>query len=249
MTLVDEHIDMSKFSMAEVALAFPQALEILKKYNLDFCCGGKKPFREVCEKSGVNADDVWQEIIQARAMHGVDNRMNFNSWDLGLLVDFIEQHHHQYVRSSIPQIMELLDKVCNVHGGDTPVLYSIREDFNSLADELLSHMPKEEKILFPAIRTIVDQAKEQLNVSTAQSHLKVIITVMEHEHERAGALIKSIRSLTEQYNPPAYACPTFKMAYVMLNEFDNDLMQHIHIENNVLFPKAIGEELTITDIR
>jgi regulator of cell morphogenesis and NO signaling len=247
MTLIDEHIDMTKVSMADVALTFPGALEILTKYNLDFCCGGKKPFREVCQKSGVDADEVWQEIMQARATRGMDNRMNFNLWDLSLLVDFILQHHHRYVRNSIPQITELLDKVCSVHGSDTPVLFSIREDFSALAEELMAHMPKEEGILFPAIRKIVDQAKANMNVTAAQSHLKVIIGVMEHEHERAGDLIKSIRSLTENYTPPGYACPTFAMTYVMLKEFDNDLMQHIHVENNVLFPKAVGDVLTRTD--
>ena len=246
MTLTGEHIDMSKISMADVALTFPGALEILTKHNLDFCCGGKKPFQEVCQRSGVDAEEVWQEVMQARATHGADNRMNFDVWDLSLLIDFILQHHHQYVRTSIPQIAQLLDKVCNVHGGDNPVLFSIREDFNALATELTAHMPKEEEILFPAIRKIVDQAKAKLNVTTAQSHLKVIITVMEHEHERAGDLIKSIRSLTENYTPPSYACPTFRMTYVMLNQFDNDLMQHIHVENNVLFPKAVGETLIMT---
>jgi regulator of cell morphogenesis and NO signaling len=246
MTLIDDQIDMSKISMADVALTFPGALEILKKYDLDFCCGGKKPFREICQRSGIDAEEVWGEILQARATHGADNRMNFNLWDLPLLIDFIVQHHHQYVTTSIPQITELLDKVCSVHGGDTPALFSIREDFNALALELMAHMPKEEDVLFPAIRKIVDQAKANLNVAAAQSHLKVIIAVMEHEHERAGDLIKSIRSLTENYTPPAYACPTFMMAYVMLKQFDDDLLQHIHVENNVLFPKAVGEAFLMT---
>ena len=247
MTLVDEHIDMSKISMAEVALTFPQALEILKKYDLDFCCGGKKPFRDVCEKSGVNAEKVWQEIIQAKGMHGADNRMNFNSWDLGLVIDFILQHHHQYVRYSIPQITQLLDKVCSVHGNDSPFLFSIREDFHALADELMAHMPKEEQILFPAIRKIVAELRAHQDVSLAQSRLEVAISVMEREHEAAGDLIKSIRELTERYTPPSYACPTFKMTYQMLKQFDDDLMQHIHVENNVLFPKAVNKDLAKTD--
>jgi regulator of cell morphogenesis and NO signaling len=244
MTLVDEHIDMSKISMAEVALTFPQALEILKKYNLDFCCGGKKPFRDVCEKSGVNAEKVWQEIIHAKGLHGTDNRMNFNSWDLGLVIDFILQHHHQYVRYSIPQITQLLDKVCNVHGSDSPFLFSVRENFYALADELMDHMPKEEQILFPAIRKIVADARAHYDVTSAQSRLEIAISVMEREHEAAGDLIKSIRALTENYAPPSYACPTFKMTYQMLRQFDDDLMQHIHVENNVLFPKATSHQLT-----
>ncbi len=242
MTLTDEQIDMSKISMADVVLNFPQALEIVKKYNLDFCCGGKKPFSEVCRKSGLDPEKIWREIINAKSNHANDNRINFGSWSVPLLIDFIVQHHHQYVRSSIPQIKQLLEKVCSVHGDDEPKLFSIREDFDDLAEDLMAHMAKEEEVLFPAMRRIFDQKRPQQNTSVAQSHLEVPISVMESEHERAGDLIKSIRGLTDNYSPPSYACPTFRMTYVMLNQFDEDLMQHIHIENNILFPKATQQQ-------
>jgi regulator of cell morphogenesis and NO signaling len=235
MTIVEDTQDMMNMTVADVALTFPQALEILNRYNLDYCCGGKKPFVEVCKKAGLDADLIWQELMLLRANSSADSRMRFDTWNAPLLIDFILQHHHNYVRESIPVIQELLNKICQVHGEDSPYLLSVWKNFEKLADELLDHLPKEEQILFPAIKRIFDQQKSHDAVSFA---LEVPITVMEMEHENAGVLIKSIRSLTDNYNPPAHACTTFRMAYNMLDQFDKDLMQHIHLENNILFPKV-----------
>lgn len=240
MIIVEEKLDMAELSVADVALAFPQALEILNRYNLDYCCGGKKPFVKVCENAGLNAELIWQEIQLAVVNQGGDMRMRFDSWDAPLLIDFIVQHHHQYVREAIPQIQALLDKVCNAHGEDSPFLLTVRDKFNSLAVELLNHLPKEEEIVFPAIRKLAQQGVAQFEATVEQNQLKAPIVIMEDEHEIAGDLIKSIRSLTSHYTPPVFACPTFKITYIMLNQFDKDLMQHIHLENNILFPKVIG---------
>jgi len=234
MTTTADHIKMENISVADVALTFPQAIEILHRHNLDYCCGGKKPFVQMCEKAGLNPESIWQELLQAKANAGSDQRMRFDTWDAPLLIDFILQHHHSYVRESIPHIQELLNKVCDVHGEDSPFLLQVRDDFNALAEELTHHMPKEEEILFPAIRKLY--SAQDANASTF--NLQAPIQVMEHEHENAGALIKSIRQLTNNYAPPEYACPTFKATYIMLEQFDKDLMQHIHLENNILFPKA-----------
>ena len=239
MTTTEEQLDMTSLSMADVALKFPQALGILQKYNLDYCCGGKKPFTEVCRKMDADPAKVWDEIILVQSNHhGSGNRMNFNTWDVPLIIDFILQHHHEYVRSSIPQIEQLLEKVCEAHSEDSPDLLLLRSNFKILAKELLDHMPKEENILFPAMRDLFNAESQQHLEANNQRYLAQPIAVMEHEHESAGELIKSIRVLAQDYTPPAYACPTFKMTYLMLEQFDQDLMQHIHIENNILFPKA-----------
>jgi regulator of cell morphogenesis and NO signaling len=233
MTIVEDTQDMMNMTVADVALTFPQALEILNRYNLDYCCGGKKPFVEVCKKAGLDAEIIWQELMLLRANSSADSRMRFDTWNAPLLIDFILQHHHNYVRESIPYIQELLNKICLVHESDSPYLLSVRDDFNKLAVELLEHLPKEEEILFPAIRRLFNRQNAGIS-----SSLEVPIGVMELEHENAGVLIKSIRSLTDNYNPPAHACTTFRMAYNMLDQFDKDLMQHIHLENNILFPKV-----------
>ncbi|HEY8936815.1 MAG TPA: iron-sulfur cluster repair di-iron protein [Cyclobacteriaceae bacterium] len=240
MIITDEQLDMADATVADIALSFPQALEILNRYNLDYCCGGKKLFTKVCEKAGLNPESVWEEILLARIHVGPDNYMRFDTWEAPLLIDFIVQHHHHYVRDAIPQILALLDKVCNAHGNDSPFLLTVKENFNKLAVELLNHLPKEEEVLFPAIRKIFHNGTSQLESNISKSHLKSPIVIMEDEHEIAGQLIKSIRALTSNYTPPTFACPTFKLIYIMLSQFDKDLMQHVHLENNILFPKVLG---------
>lgn len=231
-------LDMATMSVADIALNFPQALEILNRYDLDYCCNGKKSFVKVCDKAGLDASLIWNQILEEKLSYGDDNRMRFDTWHVSLLIDFIVQNHHQYVRETIPVIRELLDKVCSVHGAEQTELLEIRDNFNDLAEELLDHLPKEEEILFPAIKKLVEQNALLAKGSQDIKNLQTPLLVLEHEHESAGALVKSIRALTKNYTPHAYACPTFQLAYKMLQEFDKDLMQHIHLENNILFPKV-----------
>lgn len=231
-------LDMASASVSDVALHFPHSIEILKKYDLDFCCNGKNRFRDACLKNNLNPEQIWRELNDVQPWVGAEKGFRFETWNLALLIDFIVQNHHQYVRKSIPEIEELLDKVCSVHGSEVPSLNTIREDFKSLAAELLAHLPKEEEILFPAIKSLLLQSIGTTKKSIIPANLNAPITVMEHEHESAGNLIKSIRALSNRYSPPSFACPTYQMAFRKLKEFDDDLMQHIHLENNILFPKA-----------
>lgn len=232
--------DMNTFTLAEIALNFPHSIKNLIHYDLDFCCNGKTSFVKACEAIDLNADQIWNEIIEQDAKIDSDSPMHFITWDPGLLINFIIQHHHDEVKKTIPHISELLDKVCNVHGEDNGFLIAVREDFEKLSEQLMHHFPKEEEILFATIRTLFNRGAEKSNRSAAQDDLAVLITVIEQEHERAGGLLKSIRTLTSNYEPPAFACPTLRMTYVMLNQFDTDLMQRIHIENNILLPKVKG---------
>jgi regulator of cell morphogenesis and NO signaling len=233
MTATDQNIEMTTAFVADIALHFPQSIAIFNRYNIDYCCNGKKSFVQVCEKARLNPETIWNEVQERQRNSGVDNHLNFESWEPSLLIDFIVQHHHQYVRESIPQLEALLNKVCSVHGVDQPQLFAIRNDFSALADELLNHLPKEENVLFPAIKRM------SKNEESDFVNLQAPVSMMEHEHETAGKLIKSIRSLSDNYTPPANACLSFQMTYKLLQEFENDLMQHIHLENNILFPKAL----------
>lgn len=236
MTSTEQTLEIGTATVADVALAFPQAISVLNKYDLDFCCNGKVPFKEACKKSNLNSEKVWQEILEM-PKNKPGNALNFETWNSSVLADFIVQHHHQYVREAIPKIRELLDKVCSVHTDTNPELLAMRTDFEALAEELLGHLPKEEQILFPAIKRIEGQPIASVEGEISPDALEMPINVMEAEHERAGDLIKSIRSRTNHYTAPSYACPTFQLTYVMLQEFDNDLLQHIHLENNILFPR------------
>jgi regulator of cell morphogenesis and NO signaling len=227
---------MGTATMADVALHFPQSIELLKHYDLDYCCQGKMLFNVACRNSSLDPVKVWKEV-QLSPPRKSGNQLNFENWNSSVLVDFIVQHHHEYVRDSIPKIQELLDKVCSVHVQTNPELIQVRRDFIALAEELLGHLPKEEQILFPAINRIEGQPITFVESKIEPTALDMPIHVMEDEHERAGTLIKSIRRLTNHYTPPAYACPTYQLTLTMLQEFDNDLLQHIHLENNILFPR------------
>ncbi|CAN5619023.1 iron-sulfur cluster repair di-iron protein [soil metagenome] len=227
---------LKSFSVSDIALSCPEALEVLNRYNLDYCCGGKLSFVEVCDDSGLDAESIWEELQDSRAASSTESQIPFEAWDVQVLMDFIVQHHHGYVKSAIPRIHQLLDKVCEVHGTNVPELFQIREGFEKLADELTSHLVKEEEELFPGIRELFTHRTERYYKS--DMGLQELTDVVEHEHDLAGNLLKSIRTLTNNYDAQAVACPTFKATYIQLSEFEKDLMKHIHLENNILFMKV-----------
>lgn len=228
--------DVNHATVAEVAMEFPGSTTILNRFNIDYCCGGKLSFKTACEQVNVNPEHVLNEIKREASSHS-PGTMNFSTWAPSLLTNFIIQHHHTYVKQSIPEIKALLEKVSLVHGIDFPAIHSIHKNFEELSDELLQHMNKEELILFPAILKMFD-GKEPIENDIFPFSLEQPMAVMEDEHQHAGDLIKSIRLLTDYYTPPSFACPTFKIAYARLQEFDQDLTQHIHLENNILFERV-----------
>lgn len=225
---MNTEIQIPDMSVAEVAIQFPQALEIFNKYRIDYCCGGQHSFHEACNKAGVSAEVIWDTIINSSETKRTST--NFKKWSPSLLVDYILDQHHSYVKESIPMLDELLYKLCNVHGSEYPELYSVREKFQLLAEELTQHMRKEETILFPAIKMRPDRSNS--------FPIDQPLAVMKNEHEMAGNLIKEIRQLTSNYTPPNDVCTTYRIAFKKLEDFDNDLMQHIHLENNILFEKV-----------
>lgn len=212
-------------SVAEVVLQFPNALNIFNQHRIDYCCGGNMSFQEACARARVDVESVWNEINYATT--SIDGP-NFGKWSIPLLIDYIVDQHHSYVRDSIPVLQELLQKLCDVHGRHHPELYDIQEKFNLLADELLQHMYKEEHILFPAMKSGL----------AAPMPLQVPIDVMMEEHQMAGDLVKEIRGKSRNYTCPDDVCTTYRLTLQKMEAFDNDLMQHIHLENNILFRKV-----------
>lgn len=229
-------IEYEDVTVAEIAVNHPSSIYIFNKYQIDYCCNGKINFRTACENVGADYDLVRNELIQAEAS-SAPGKIHFENWDASLLSDFIVQHHHHYVKKNIPFLQELLERVCEVHSDREPELITLKDTFKKLSDELLSHMNKEEAILFPGIKRLFD-SNESESYSPTLRNLHAPMTVMEDEHTQAGDLIKSIRMLTNSYTTPPEACPTYKVAFKSLQEFDQDLMQHIHLENNVLFEKV-----------
>jgi regulator of cell morphogenesis and NO signaling len=171
---------------------------------------------------------------------------NFNEWKLDFLVDYIVNTHHEYVKKSIPILIEYTTKVARVHGNSHPEVIEIANKFMEAADELNDHLHKEEEILFPYIKQLVAaELNKQEAPHKAFGTVKNPINMMEHEHEIVGDIFKTIRELSSNYNPPEDCCATYKVSFSKLKEFEADLHQHIHLENNILFPKSIELEKTL----
>jgi regulator of cell morphogenesis and NO signaling len=220
-------------TVAQLAVSHPGALSVFAKYSIDYCCGGHRSLEDACFRLGLDPEKIKLEIYQSAGSETSQN-LHPENWSSTFLVDFIIQNHHRFVRESIPQIQQFLDKVCDAHGKECLELLNIRERFLDLAEDLTQHMEKEEVMLFPAIKRLDAQKHDDHPLSIA---IQLPMVSMEQEHVIAGDLIKQIRSLSKNYTPPELACPTFKITYQKLQEFDNDLMRHIHLENNILFER------------
>lgn len=223
--------------------------QIFKKYGIDFCCGGKKTLAEVCERKQIDVGALEAELADITKVHNDDGAQNFQAWSLDFLCDYIVNNHHNYVKESIPFLSEISQKVARVHGERHKELYNLAVVFARIANELNSHMKKEEMILFPYIKEMVAAQKE--GGVLPKSHFGEVanpIHVMETEHESAGEDLSEIRELTNNYQLPADACTSYRILFQKLQEFENDLMRHIHLENNILFPKAKALEDSFKEI-
>ena len=215
---------------------------IFSKYGIDFCCKGNRTIEEASEKKGLDFNQIEKEVTQVLAIQGT-NTIDFNSLPSDLLIDYIEKTHHRYVEEKSAVLVPFLDKLTKVHGENHPELFAIHELFVGCANELAQHMKKEELVLFPFIKQMdnalrTGEAIEQPHFGTVENP----IAMMKHEHENEGDRFVKIAELTNNYTPPADACNTYKVTFAMLQEFEQDLHKHIHLENNILFPRAIAME-------
>lgn len=214
---------------------------VFKRHGIDFCCGGNIPLSQACKEKNADIDAVQLELDE------IDNRQtppeeDFDAWELDILVDHIVGVHHVYVKKSNPSIREFVNRVKMVHGMNKPNVSEISDRFDALAQELDAHMQKEEAILFPYIKELVAAKKTGTSISAPFGTVQNPINMMLTEHDSAGNELEAIQKLTEDYSPPKGACATHKVSYGQLKEYADDLMRHIHLENNVLFPKAIELE-------
>lgn len=220
-----------------------RAATVFEKFGIDFCCKGNRTLEEATAKKKIDVSAVKDELEKVLNTHDEES-MDYNFWPLDLLADYIEKKHHRYVEERIPLLLQYLNKLCKVHGDVHPELYEITELFSEGAGELTSHMKKEELILFPYIRKMIKKTKDGLTRVDAP-HFQTVknpIKMMMQEHENEGDRFEKIASLTQNYTPPADACNTYRVTYSLLDEFERDLHKHIHLENNILFPKSIEYE-------
>jgi regulator of cell morphogenesis and NO signaling len=225
-------------TLAEIVTDNIRSAIVFEEYGLDFCCKGNRLLKDACTDKNI---DVQKVVDSLTNLSGNDNdNENPKEWQLDFLVDYIINNHHQYVRRMIPVISLHADKVASVHGKKHPETIQIADLFLAVREELEAHMMKEERILFPQIKQMVLNKRENSQLlpppfGTIQNPIRM----MEYEHTSAGDALSQIRELSNNYAHPEDACSTFKALYSELKEFEEDLHKHIHLENNILFPKSI----------
>ncbi|MEP7233437.1 MAG: iron-sulfur cluster repair di-iron protein [Ginsengibacter sp.] len=230
-------------TLGEIAAKDLRKAEVFKKYGLDFCCGGKKTVKEACAEKGIDVTRLEKELQTTDKNITASRPLPYNDWSLDFLADYIVNMHHSYVRKTIPDLRTYAAKVASVHGDRHPELLAISQLTDEVCEELTTHMVKEENVLFPHIKQLVAAKNNgsQFQVEAFKS-VQSPISMMEHEHEIVGKKLEQIRELSHNYALPEDACASYSYLYKTLEEFENDLHIHVHLENNILFPKSIDLE-------
>lgn len=231
-------------TVRELAIEIPNATRAFEKLGIDYCCGGSRSLSDACQHAHVTLEEVLGELEQGSSFTpGTETARDFASGTLGELVEHIIGVHHMYVKQELPRLQQLLKKVVAVHGAGHPELAAIQQIFQGVSEELSSHMMKEEHILFPyivALEYAVSNGRPRPR--PAFGTVSNPVHMMELEHDSAGAALKEIAALSSNYEPPENACFSYRTLYTALKEFETDLHQHVHLENNILFPRAITME-------
>lgn len=230
-------------TVREYALETPQTIPVFEKLGIDYCCGGNRPLEEACTAANVPVDEVLKALEAATATPTQPTERELRAGSLAELSAHIVKTHHAFVRRETPQLQDLLQKVCSKHGQKHPEVLHIRSLFHGLSQELTTHMMKEEAILFPYIERMEESVLQHEPILPGPfGSIERPIQMMEHEHDSAGVALKAMREASRDYNPPDDACTSFRALYTSLAAFEQDLHQHIHLENNLLFPRAAEME-------
>jgi regulator of cell morphogenesis and NO signaling len=233
--------DMEK-TLGQLAAKDLRKAQVFKKYGLDFCCGGKKTVRQACNEKGIDATKVEIELNKSDQVPTSSRPLAFDEWNLDFLVDYIVRVHHAYVKRNSPDLRAYAHKVMKVHGRLHPELNLVHELVEAICLELDEHLIKEEQILFPYIKSLATSPPFELQSSAPFGTVRNPVMMMEKEHEMVGKYFDQLRMVTNNYSIPSDACASYSLLYRLLPEFEEDLHLHIHLENNILFPKAIQLE-------
>jgi len=231
-------------TVRELALESPAATRVFEKLGIDYCCGGNQSLEQACRVANLSVDQVLDSLEMAKQTTRAEQKVH--DWQrepLGDLVAHIKDTHHKYTREEIARLGPLLEKVCSVHGKNHPELLHIRATMTGLAQELTMHMMKEEMVLFPYIIRMEEAVIQNEPILPPPfGSVQNPVSMMEHEHESAGNALRAMRKASAGYVPPTDACISYQTLYKALSEFEADLHEHIHLENNILFPRAIAME-------
>lgn len=231
-------------TVGEVVARRPSLARLFEMARIDYCCGGKKTLAEVCQEKGLDTQAFLATLDEAASAGGGDSTVDATAMSLTELADHITQTHHAYLRDELPRLAMLTERVASVHGGDDPRLREVRDALLGLSAELTSHMMKEEQVLFPMIRQL--EASDVLPSFHCGS-LANPIRQMELEHHDAGSALERMRTLTDEYSPPTWACTTYRAMLDALSHLELDMHQHVHKEDSVLYPRAIKLEAELAE--
>lgn len=229
-------------TVREIAIHHPGSVRVFESLGIDYCCGGKRSLEDACQCAHVPLAEVLRLLSDADHPPS-EGAGAWTEVSIGELCRHIVARHHGYVRRESSRLVSMFEKVVARHGASRRELKSIRELFAALGDELLTHMMKEENVLFPHLVRMEEAVSEGRPMPRAIfGSVEVPITRMLADHDDAGALAARIRALSGDFHPPEGACPTYRALYRGLEEFERDLHQHVHLENNILFPRALELE-------
>lgn len=214
---------------------------VFKRYGIDFCCGGGRSVASACKRAGVSYAELALALDEVETREGGSGSEGLRKMELDVLAVHIVDRHHAYARESLPTLLQFAEKVARVHGPRHPELAEVFGGVEELAGEMTRHMDEEEEVLFPRIRDLARHLREGATpTSEDRSGIQDILPSLESDHERAGGLMARIRDLTSGFSPPPDACNTYRALFVNLERFEEDLHRHVHLENNVLFPRALA---------
>jgi len=230
-------------TVRDVATELPQSTRIFEKLKIDYCCGGGQPLAEACASAGIDVDNVMEMLTEVT--HSKSQDEDFQT--LTELITYILDTHHVFTKAEMDRLQSLADKVLHAHGGNHPELIHLDELLTRLCADLKPHLFKEEQVLFPYIVATEEAANQKRAIPFAPfGTVNNPIRMMMKEHDTAGQILRELRALTSDYKVPADACIRYKTLYQALENFERDLHQHIHLENNILFPKALDLENGLT---
>jgi len=229
-----KYIFSSNDKIGDIVVKLPKASEVFKAFQIDFCCGGNRPLIEAINENGLNEEVVLSKLqdayeqVQGLKVEGTDwTKASFSD-----LIDHVINTHHAYLNQELPKLSELTRKIYRVHGADHTELSNVYKLFHTLKMELEQHLIKEEEIVFPLIKKYEANPSDELLEKTLN-----VITELEGEHEEAGNVLKELRKITNGYKMPRDGCQSYDLTFKGLELLESDTFQHIHLENNIMFPR------------
>lgn len=235
-----------KLIIGDIVAGDFRAAAVFERFGIDFCCGGQRSIADACGTASVSPSEVEAVLATLPPMDDADD--DVSSWPLDRLADYIVAAHHAYVRTMMPVIRGYLSKLVDVHGRRHPELLSVLTGFDTLASDLSQHMMKEEQVLFPYVCELQTTSRAPGRRMSPFGSIENPIRMMEREHRDAADELQAIRELTNGYSAPDDGCTTYRVCMAELRRFEQDLHRHVHLENNVLFPRAIALEHGFVDL-